>query len=191
MFCSVLTPNSIHASEPVDVSDVPVYTFNEDGEVTPSDMDPNILYGMLQENSNNDLLRQVPGPEGNAIRITDIKRTVNYNAEDIVGAVEFLGGLAWNVYGGALIKAANKMSIGKYTLISALTAGAHNAAVNLANVLFPRSYTETYLYKAWSDYYGVYLVYVSIAVYKNPNYTGVQQFYHYVVQYGDTPIALR
>lgn len=170
----------VQANEYKDINEVPVYTVNENGEVVLSEVDAEFLLNLMDENATISPY-QVPGPEGDATRISDIKYGTIDRAE-IAGNVMFLvADFTWYKYGGKIINAISKSVFARYSWDSAVRDVSKSLINHFASGKLRTSYTAGYTYKTWNTYHGCYDIHYTEAQYSDPGRTKLEYFVDFPV----------
>lgn len=191
LFSSVFSPTNSKANEIEDVSDIPVYTIDDDGNLILSDTDPNILYAMLQNDANNGMLRQVPGPDGNAVRLGQPEYSVIHRAQDIYNTIKLLGTLLWTWYGGSLYNVLSGEFMSKTGVGAVVSNIADDFVLSIAQSYITNAYTTSYMYKSWSTYYNKDMVYACVAIYSDSARSHLTKFIQKQLSDSAAAIALK
>lgn len=178
-------------SSSVDLDDIPVYTFTEDGEIVLDySIEASKLYNMLADPSEIQPY-DVPGPDGDtSIRITPVKNSTINSAQEISDIVTVLGTLVWSGFGGSLINVLTKGAISKSIWGDVVAGVATNRVAGATISGVKDGYSSSYMYKSWSSYYQCWIIYYSDAVYSDPTKTKLKYFVNIECN-RDYPIGLK
>ena len=178
LVCScVLVNSNAYALTNIDLESVPVYTLTNDGKlVEDNNIDKEALYNMLNEPNEDIQPFQIPPPDsGGSIKITPIKNSTIYRAEEIGNVILVLGTF---LSGTKVFIAATKKLLGDSLWKKVVAALAADRVKAFITSKIKNAYSTSYMYKCWSSYYGCYILYYAEAVYKDSARKQLSHFVH-------------